>query len=118
MSKAEIDKYLANLDEPKRATLSHLRGTIVSIVPDAEECMSYGCRVQAPRQDHRQFGAFTNHLSYLPHSGSVIPLLATETTGYTCTKSSLHFPVGEPMPDDLVEALLDAWIAEALGPRR
>jgi hypothetical protein len=42
VSKQEIDKYLGTLDEPKRATLAQLRDTIVAIVPDAEQCISYG----------------------------------------------------------------------------
>jgi hypothetical protein len=41
VSAQEIDEYLAALDEPKRGTLSQLRATIVSIVPDAEQGMSY-----------------------------------------------------------------------------
>ena len=37
-----IDEYLASLDEPKRATLTSLRDTIMAIVPEAEQCISYG----------------------------------------------------------------------------
>ena len=37
-----INKYLATLDEPKRATLTSLRDTIMAIVPEAEQCISYG----------------------------------------------------------------------------
>jgi uncharacterized protein YdhG (YjbR/CyaY superfamily) len=42
MSRKEIDDYLTHLDEPKRTTLRKLRQTILSIAPDAEECISYG----------------------------------------------------------------------------
>jgi hypothetical protein len=31
-----IDEYLATLDEPKRATLTSVRDTIMAIVPEAE----------------------------------------------------------------------------------
>ena len=64
------------------------------------------------------FAAFKSHLSYLPHSGSVIPQLAKETEGYTKTKGSLHFPVDKPLPKKLVKKLLDARMAEAFGPRQ
>ena len=64
------------------------------------------------------FAAFKSHLSYLPHSGSVIAQLAKETEGYTKTKGSLHFPVDKPLPRKLVKKLLDARMAEALSPRR
>ncbi len=119
MSKNEIDQYLGTLDEPKRATLAELRETIVAIVPDAEQCISYGMPAfKLEGKTIAGFAAFKNHLSYLPHSGSVIPLLAMQTEGYTKTKGSLHFPIDKPLPKKLVKNLLDARIAEAFGPRR
>jgi uncharacterized protein YdhG (YjbR/CyaY superfamily) len=89
MSKREIDDYLRGLDEPKRSTLEHLRDTIVAIVPNAEQGISYG--VPAFRLKGKTiagFAAFANHLSYLPHSGRVIGHLAKDTEPYTKTKST------------------------------
>ena len=107
---------LGTLDEPKRATLAQLRDTIVAIVPDAEQCISYGMPAFKLRgKTIAGFAAFKSHLSYLPHSGSVIPQLAKETEGYTKTKGSLHFPVDKPLPRKLVKKLLDARMAEAFG---
>ncbi len=117
MSKEEIDRYLGALDEPKRATLAQLRDTIAALVPDAEQCISYGMPAFKLRgKTIAGFAAFKNHLSYLPHSGSVIRRLAKETEGYTSTKGSLHFPVDEPLPKTLVKKLLDARMDEAFGP--
>jgi len=119
VSKKEIDEYLGTLDEPKRATLGQLRDTIVGIVPGAEQCISYGMPAFKLRgKTIAGFAAFKSHLSYLPHSGSVIPRVARETEGYTKTKGSLHFPVDKPLPKKLVKKLLDARMAEAFGPRR
>lgn len=119
MPQNEIDRYLDALDEPKRATLTELRDTIASLVPDAEQCLSYGMPAFKLRcKTIAGFAAFKSHLSYLPHSGSVIRQLAKETEGYTKTKGSLHFPVDEPLPKELVKTLLDTRMAEAFGPRR
>ncbi len=119
VSKQDIDQYLDVLDDPKRAALARLRDTIVSIVPDAEQCISYGMPAFKLRgKTIAGFAAFKSHLSYLPHSGSVISKLAEETEGYTKTKGSLHFPVDRPLPRRLVKKLLDARMAEAFGPRR
>jgi uncharacterized protein YdhG (YjbR/CyaY superfamily) len=109
----EVDAYLAALEEPKRGTLEALRRTILEIVPDAEEVISY--RVPAFRVGGKTvagFAAFKNHLSYLPFSGSVLPRLAEELTGYSGTKSALHFPVDEPLPKALVEKLIRARLEE------
>ena len=45
MSKQEVDDYLATLDEPKRGTLEELRKTILAVIPDAEQCISYAMPV-------------------------------------------------------------------------
>jgi uncharacterized protein YdhG (YjbR/CyaY superfamily) len=105
----EVDAYLAGLEEPKRSTLEVLRRSIRAVVPDAEEGISYG--MPAFRVGGRVvagFAAFKNHLAYLPHSGEVLASLGDRLAGYECTKGSLHFPVDEPLPDDLVRSLVDA----------
>ena len=106
-SSDEIDEYLRGVEEPARSTLQTLRRTILEIVPDAEEVISY--RVPAFRvggETVAGFAAFKNHLSYLPFSGSVLSQLAEELDGYAMTKSSLHFPVDRPLPRALVEKLI------------
>jgi uncharacterized protein YdhG (YjbR/CyaY superfamily) len=107
VSADEVDDYLAALDERKRETLEQLRRTILEIVPDAEQVLSY--RVPAFRVQGRivaGFAAFKDHLSYLPFSGSVLDQLADELHGYTMTKSALHFPVDSTLPKELVKQLI------------
>jgi uncharacterized protein YdhG (YjbR/CyaY superfamily) len=116
VSREEIDHYLGTLDEPKRGTLTELRDTIAAILPEAEQCISYGMPAfKVKGKTIAGFAAFKNHLSYLPHSGSVIPQLAKETESYTQTKGSLHFPLDKPLPEQLVRKLLAARMAEAFS---
>jgi uncharacterized protein YdhG (YjbR/CyaY superfamily) len=58
------------------------------------------------------FAAFKKHLSYLPHSGSVLDELSDDLAGYTMTKGSLHFPVDEPLPDAIVAKLIRVRLDE------
>jgi len=114
MSRQEVDAYLRELDEPKRGTLEALRRTILELLPEAQQVISY--RVPAFRLDGTTvagFAAFRNQLSYLPFSGSVLSRLTQELEGYTMTKSALHFPVDEPLPKTLVQALISARLAES-----
>src|SRR3954454_9156660 len=107
MSAAEIDDYLDRLDEPKRSTLSRLCGDILAVVPDAEQCISYsvpGFKVAG--KTIAGFAAFKNHLSYLPHSGSVFPELGEELAGYEKSSGALRFPVDQPLPPGLVAKLI------------
>jgi uncharacterized protein YdhG (YjbR/CyaY superfamily) len=109
MSSDEIDTYLANLDEPARSTLQDLRRVILDIVPDAEQGMSYG--VPAFRLDGKAiagFAAYKGHLSYLPHSGTVLETLAAEVSGYTTSKGALQFPIDSPLDRELVTRLIAA----------
>lgn len=113
VSAQEVDDYLRDLEQPKRGTLEILRRTILEVVPEAEQLISY--RVPAFRvrgQIVAGFAAFKDHLSYLPFSGSVLGQLTDELHGYTMTKSALHFPVDRPLPKGLVEKLIEVRLAE------
>jgi uncharacterized protein YdhG (YjbR/CyaY superfamily) len=108
-----IDEYLDALDQQKRATLQALRQTILEIIPNAEECISYG--TPAFRLDGKViagFAAFKHHLSYLPHSGSVFRSLSDELSGYQSTPGSLHFPIDRPLSKALVRKLIAARLNE------
>ena len=113
MSAEDVDEYLTALEEPKRETVQTLRRTILEILPDAEEVISY--KVPAFRVGGKTvagFAAFKDHLSYLPFSGSVPGKLGGELDGYTMTKSSLHFPVDRSLPTALVEKLIAVRLGE------
>jgi uncharacterized protein YdhG (YjbR/CyaY superfamily) len=113
VSAEEVDEYLRDLEEPKRSTLQTLRETILEVIPDAEQVISY--RVPAFRVGGKTiagFAAFKDHLSYLPFSGSVLRELDDELEGYSMTKSALHFPVDQPLPEALVKKLIAARLDE------
>jgi uncharacterized protein YdhG (YjbR/CyaY superfamily) len=110
----EIDQYLDALDEPKRATLALLRQTILDFLPEAEQGISY--RVPAFRVRGKTiagFAAFKNHLSYLPHSGSVFPQLKDELKGYSTSSGALRFDIGHALPAPLVEKLIAVRLQQA-----
>src|SRR6516225_3942555 len=107
MASEEIDRYLTGLDEPERSTLEAVRRSILDVVPDAEKCISYGVpafKVQG--KTVAGLAAFRNHLSYLPHSGSVLAALPDDTVAYQASKGALRFGIDEPLPEQLVEKLV------------
>jgi uncharacterized protein YdhG (YjbR/CyaY superfamily) len=115
----EIDTYLEGLDETKRATLAEVRRRILTVIPDAEQVISY--RLPAFRVDGAVVagvGAFRSHLSYLPHSGVVLTNLATLLDGFERTTGSLHFPVDEPLSQELVDALVAERLRDIRSGRR
>ncbi len=95
---------LSSVEEIKREALEELRLVILEIVPDAQQCISY--RIPAFRVNRKViagFAAFTDHLSYLPFSGSTLATLSDQLDGYTRTKSALHFTPEHPLPAPLVK---------------
>jgi uncharacterized protein YdhG (YjbR/CyaY superfamily) len=113
MTRADVDSYLAGVEEPKRTTLEQLRQNILVALPNAQECISYGMPAfKVEGKTVAGFAAFKNHLSYLPHSGSVLAALEPELAGYAHTKGSLHFPIDETLPTPLVNKLIMTRLAE------
>jgi uncharacterized protein YdhG (YjbR/CyaY superfamily) len=108
-----IDDYLKSLPEDRRGALAELRTKIRSIIPNAEECISY--RIPAFRLNGvvvAGFCATAKGCSYFPFSGSTLKSLARDVGSYDQTKGSLHFSSEESLPTALVRKLIKARIAE------
>jgi uncharacterized protein YdhG (YjbR/CyaY superfamily) len=113
MTERDIDRYLATLDEPKRETLEALRQTILEVLPDAEQCISYGTPAfKVHGSVVAGFAAFKQHLAYLPHSGSVLSALGDDLAPYVMTKGSLHFAIDKPLPKRLVKKLITTRVRQ------
>ena len=114
MATEEIEGYLAGLEEPKRGTLGALRRSILAVRPDLEQGISYG--LPAFRLDGTVvagFAAFKAHLSYLPHSGSVFPVLRDEVASFKTSTGALQFPIDSSLPNSLVEQLIRVRLSQA-----
>jgi uncharacterized protein YdhG (YjbR/CyaY superfamily) len=86
----------------------------LAIIPEAEQGISYGMPAFRVRgKTVAGFAAFKNHLSFLPHSGSVFPELTDELAGYTKSTGALRFKIDEPLPQDLVEKLIAVRLRQA-----
>jgi uncharacterized protein YdhG (YjbR/CyaY superfamily) len=110
---SKIDDYLAKVSGDQRVALNKLRKTIRSMVPGAEECISYGMPAFRLRGSViAGFSATSKGCSYYPFSGSTFQTLAGDLEGYDKTKSALHFRPDKPLPATLVRKLIKARIAE------
>ncbi|HEY6310078.1 MAG TPA: DUF1801 domain-containing protein [Streptosporangiaceae bacterium] len=100
VSAQEIDQYL---EEPKRTTLARLRQTILEILPEAGQGISYGVPAFKVRSKTiAGFAAFENHLSLPAAQRLRLSQLQDELKGYTtcqgpCVSASMsrfrcHWP--------------------------
>lgn len=110
----DVDEYLDASPEPQRRTLTQLRLLLRSILPTAEEGMSYG--VPAFKVEGKAVAGYAHakkHCSYLPHSGSVIEQVEAELLeGYDWSKGTLRFPVDRAPDEALVRRLVELRLGE------
>ena len=102
-----IDAYLADVLEPPRTALEHLREVILETVPDAEQVFSYG--LPAFRFEGKVVAGFASakrFCAYYPFSGSTTAQFADELAGFEQTQGSIHFTATRPLPDDLVRRMV------------
>lgn len=98
---------MAKVPQPQKRTLEALRATILEILPESEEVISYG--FPGYRQNGKiicGFDAFKNHCSFFPHSSLVIPALEKELANYKTSKGALQFQIDKPLPKSLVKKLI------------
>ena len=114
LSKRDIDDYLAGIEEPKKRTLQALRRTILEVLPDAEQCITYNLPTfKVNGKAVAGFAAFKNHCSYFPMSGSVLPELRDDVARYKTSSGALQFATDRPLPKRLVKKLIRVRLAQA-----
>lgn len=119
MSDNEVNAYLAAPEPAKREALERLRAAILEILPEAQQCTSYGMPTfKVGGKAVAGFAAFKHHLSYFPHSSTVLSRLADGVAGYTTSKGTLQFPVDAGLPKTLVNKLIVARLREVDRPLR
>src|SRR4030095_14419791 len=104
-----IDEYLASVKPDRRAALAKLRRTIHSVVPDAEECISYS--MPAFRYNGHVIAgllATAEGCPSSPFTATTLAALSSHVAAYSRTKSALHFDPQRPLPVALVRKLIKA----------
>lgn len=105
----DVDDYLAGLpDGAERSELERLHRLITGHVPDVGQTTSYAM----PCYTHLDTPVAAvilrrKHIAWYPFSGSVLPELATELSGYSQSPGTLRFTAAAPLPDPVVRRLLD-----------
>ena len=108
-----VDEYLANLTEPARSTLTHVRKVIRSVVPkEATEVISY--RIPMFKYNGMLIGyaAFARHCSLFPTGSGVIEKFKKELAGYRTSRGTIQFPSDKGFPDALLKKIVRARVKE------
>ena len=102
-----VDEYIATFPADVQTNLEKIRQTIKSAVPEVEEVISY----QMPAFKYHGYlvyiSAFKRHYSlFIPQGPIVFAVFEHELVPYTISKSTLKFPLSEPIPFDLIAEMM------------
>lgn len=116
MSTAEVDAYIAAQDEPQRSSLQRLRTQILAVIPESEQCISYGMpgfRVNG--KVVAGFASYKKHIGYYPHSGQVFAQMMDDLAGYEVSEKGggVKFPIDRVVPDELIAKLISIRMSQA-----
>jgi uncharacterized protein YdhG (YjbR/CyaY superfamily) len=110
---ASIDEYIAGFSPEVQAVLQEIRSIIRVSAPDATETISYAIPTFDMNGHHLvHFAGFKKHIGFYPVP-SAIEAFAEELAPYRSGKGSAQFPLGKPLPADLIRRIVEFRVAES-----
>ncbi|NEU32101.1 hypothetical protein GN156_15195 [bacterium LRH843] len=106
-----IDEYILQYPEDIQEILKALRKVIKESAPNAEEKISYGMPTFVLNGNLVHFAAFKNHIGFYP-APSGINTFKEELSGYKTSKGAVQFPLGKPIPYELISKIVKFRVDE------
>ena len=100
-----IDEYILQYPDKVQKILETVRGVIKEAAPDATEKISYQMPTFVLDGNLVHFAAYTNHLGFYP-TPSGINSFKEELSGYKTSKGAVQFPLGKPIPYQLISQIV------------
>lgn len=107
----DIDTYIAAFPEPVKSMLETIRTTIRQEAPQASEAIKYGIPTFVQQGNLVHFAGYKNHLGFYPGSLG-IKAFQEELSVYPTSKGTVQFPLGQPLPLDLIRRMVRFRVAE------
>ena len=111
---SNIDDYIQKSPEHVRPLLEQMRTAIRDEGPDLVETISYGMPAFKGRRILVYFARNKTHIGFYP-TASGIKNFSHEFGEYKWSKGAVQFPIGKPLPLDLVKRIVRFRIAEDGG---
>ena len=108
----DVDSYIAAAPEGARPLLIELRETVLAAAPGAEERISYGMpsyHLHGVRLTY--FQAHTHHIGL--YAFNLEDARAVGLEQHMGAKSTLHFPLDQPLPTSAIRRLIEQRVSAA-----
>jgi uncharacterized protein YdhG (YjbR/CyaY superfamily) len=107
-----IDEYTTQFPAEVQRVLREMRSLIAASAPGATETISYAIPTFDLNGRHLvHFAAFKHHVGFYPTS-SGIAAFKEELKPYKSAKGSVQFPLGQPLPGDLIRRIVEFRVKE------
>jgi uncharacterized protein YdhG (YjbR/CyaY superfamily) len=108
-----IAAYIAGFPPEVQKILKQLRLTIRKAAPDAEETIKYQIPTFTLQGNLISFAAYKKHIGLYPAPVGT-PKFNRELAAYRAAKSSVRFPLDQPLPFDLISQIVKLRVKENL----
>ena len=114
-----VDEYLSLQREDAQSVLARVRNVIRKAIPQAEEVISYKMPTYKLNGEPALFfAAWKHHYSLYPAGDRLIAAFKKELAPYTVSKSTIRFPLSEPVPTKLIERIAKFRVKEVAQRQR
>jgi uncharacterized protein YdhG (YjbR/CyaY superfamily) len=109
---ADIGAYIAAFPAPVRTRLRAIRSLLASLLPDAQQKISYGMPTFVHGRVRIHFAAFSQHIGLYP-GPAVLDAVNDDLAGLRTSKGTVQFDLAQPLPLDLIAKIVQRQIADA-----
>jgi uncharacterized protein YdhG (YjbR/CyaY superfamily) len=114
-SASSIDEYIAGFPPETQRVLEELRALIRASAPGATETISYAIPTFDVSGRHLvHFAGYDRHIGFYP-TGRGVEAFEEELKAYKGGKGSVQFPLGQPLPTDLIRRIVESRVEENTG---
>lgn len=108
-----IDEYIAEFPPETQKVLEEVRAVIRAAAPGATETISYAIPTFDLNGRHLvHFAGYEKHIGFYPVTEGASEAFAPEIKPYKRGKGSVQFPLGQPMPTDLIRRMVEFRVQE------
>ena len=110
-----IDEYIAGFPPETQKVLEEMRALIQASAPGATETISYAIPTFDLNGRHLvHFAGYKSHIGFYPVP-SGLEAFKEDLMPYKQGKGSVQFPLGQPLPTDLIRRIVEFRVAENIG---
>jgi uncharacterized protein YdhG (YjbR/CyaY superfamily) len=100
----DVDEYIAAFPADVQKVMEQVRAAVKKAVPQVREVISYDMPGFKVNRVLVYFAGYAKHIGFYP-GAAAIAAFKEEISGYKWAKGSVQFPLGRPMPLDLIAGI-------------